>query len=145
MTTVQGVTLDRCGGDYWTSYGSDDHINDYQNFGAIWVYAGNRELKNITLKDIDINAPTYFGIMIQTMYSGSPATSPMSNVNFENITINNPARYGIKFNIRAEQGQGPVVGSFTFNNVNVYNAGVQAMYGLSGCPNCNVTKTNCNW
>ena len=34
--------MDRCGGDYWTSVGSDDHINDYQNFGAIWVYSGDK-------------------------------------------------------------------------------------------------------
>ena len=144
MTYVDGITMDRCGGDYWTSVGSDDHINDYQNFGAIWVYSGDKELKNITMSNIDINDPTYFGIMIQTMYSGS-ALHTMSNVNFKDITINNPGRYGIKFNIRAEQGQGSVVGSFNFDNVNVNNPGVQSMYGLSGCPDCTVTKTNCNW
>ena len=144
MTYVDGITMDRCGGDYWTSVGSDDHINDYQNFGAIWVYSGNRELKNISMSNIDINDPTYFGIMIQTMYQGRPLYT-MSNVNFKDITINNPGRYGIKFNICAEQGQGPVVGSFNFDNVIVNNAKVQSMYGLSGCPDCTVTKTNCNW
>ena len=108
------------------------------------VYSGDKELKNITMSNIDINDPTYFGIMIQTMYSGS-ALHTMSNVNFKDITINNPGRYGIKFNIRAEQGQGSVVGSFNFDNINVNNPGVQSMYGLSGCPDCTVTKTNCNW
>lgn len=144
MTYIDGITLDRCGGDYWTSNGSDDHINDYQNFGAIWVYSGDRELKNVKMSNIDINDPTYFGIMIQTMYQGGPLHS-MSNVNFENITINNPGRYGVKFNICAEQGQGPVVGSFDFKNVIVNNAKVQSMYGLSGCPDCKITKTDCNW
>lgn len=140
-TVIDGVTLDRTGGDFWTSVGADDKINDYQNFGAVWFFGGDRTFKNILLKNVDINNPVYFGLMFQ---SKSPENLPMQNVRIENVNINNPSRYGIKLVVRAEQGQGPVVGGASFTNVKINNPGVQAIYGESGSPNFTVTRVSGN-
>lgn len=140
-TVIDGVTLDRTGGDFWTSVGADDKINDYQNFGAIWFYGGDRDFKNILVKNVDINDPVYFGLMFQ---SKSPENLPMQNVRLENIAIHNPARYGIKLVAKAEEGQGPVVGSASFTNVQVNNPGVAAIYGEDKSPNFNVIRVSGN-
>ncbi|WP_230986590.1 carbohydrate-binding protein [Cohnella fermenti] len=140
-TVFDGITLDRTGGDFWTSVGADDKINDYQNFGAIWFYGGDRDFKNILVKNVDINNPVYFGLMFQTK---SPENLAMQNVRLENITINSPTRYGIKLVAKAEDGQGPVVGSASFTNVKVNNAGVAAIYGESKSPNFSVVRVSGN-
>jgi hypothetical protein len=140
-TVFDGITLDRTGGDFWTSVGADDKINDYQNFGAIWLYGGDRAFKNILVKNVDINNPVYFGLMFQ---SKSPENLPMQNVRLENININNPTRYGIKLVAKAEDGQGPVVGQASFTNVKVNNPGVTAIYGESKCPNFTVIRVSGN-
>lgn len=140
-TVIDGVTLDRTGGDFWTSVGADDKINDYQNFGAIWFFGGDRDFKNILVKNVDINNPVYFGLMFQTK---SPENLPMQNVRLENITINNPTRYGIKLVAKAEDGQGPVVGSASFTNVKVNNPGITAIYGESKSPNFTVNRVSGN-
>ncbi|WP_085278885.1 carbohydrate-binding protein [Paenibacillus barengoltzii] len=140
-TVIDGVTLDRTGGDFWTSVGADDKINDYQNFGAIWFFGGDRDFKNILVKNVDINNPVYFGLMFQ---SKSPENLPIQNVRLENITINNPTRYGIKLVVRAEQGQGPVVGEARFTNVTVNNPGITAIYGENQTPNFNVIRVSGN-
>ncbi|WP_339279199.1 discoidin domain-containing protein [Paenibacillus sp. FSL W8-1187] len=140
-TVIDGVTLDRTGGDFWTSVGADDKINDYQNFGAIWFFGGDRTFKNILVKNVDINNPVYFGLMFQ---SKSPENLPMQNVRVENVTINNPSRYGIKLVASAEQGQGPVYGQASFTNVKVNNPGVQAIYGESKSPSFTVTRVSGN-
>lgn len=139
-----GITLDRTGGDFWTSVGADDKINDYQNFGAIWLFAGDRPFKNIVVKNVDINNPVYFGLMFQ---GEATKDLPMENIRIENVNINNPTRYGIKLVVKAEQNQVPVRGGASFTNVKVNNPGVQAIYGQSGCPNFIVTKigTGNNW
>ncbi|RXZ80455.1 glycosyl hydrolase [Paenibacillaceae bacterium] len=140
-TVIDGVTLDRTGGDFWTSVGADDKINDYQNFGAIWFFGGDRTFKNVLVKNVDINDPVYFGLMFQTK---SPENLAMQNVRIEDVTINNPSRYGIKLVASAEQGQGPVVGSASFKNVQVNNPGVAAIYGESKSPNFNVIRVSGN-
>ncbi|MBB6731581.1 carbohydrate-binding protein [Cohnella zeiphila] len=140
-TVIDGVTLDRTGGDFWTSVGADDKINDYQNFGAIWFFGGDRDFKNILVKNVDINNPVYFGLMFQ---SKSPENLPMQNVRLENITINNPTRYGIKLVAKAEDGQGPVIGAASFTNVKVNNPGIAAIYGESKSPNFNVIRVSGN-
>ncbi|CAK4863459.1 unnamed protein product [Aphanomyces euteiches] len=140
-TVIDGVTLDRTGGDFWTSVGADDKINDYQNFGAIWIFGGDRVLKNILVKNIDINSPVYFGVMFQTK---SPENLAMQNIRLENITINNPTRYGIKLVASAESGQGPVVGAASFTNVKVNNPGVSAIYGEAKSPNFTITRVSGN-
>ena len=139
-----GVTLDRCGGDFWTNVGADDKINDYQNFGAIWIYCGDRAFKNILVKNVDINNPVYYGLQFQTMY---PNKLSMENVRFENVNINNATRYGIKLCVMAEAGQGPCLGEASFTNVKINNAGVMPVYGQSQCPGFTVNKigTGNNW
>ena len=143
-TIFDGVTLDRCGGDFWTSFDADDKINDYQNFGAIWVYTGDRTMQNILIQNVDINDPVYFGILIQTMY---PNALPMQNIRFINVKVNHPPRYGIKFCIKSEAGQGPCTGSASFTNVTIENPGISATYGITGCPNFTVIKlgNDNNW
>ncbi len=140
-TVIDGVTLDRTGGDFWTSVGADDKINDYQNFGAIWFFGGDRDFKNIVVKNVDINNPVYFGLMFQ---SKSPENLPMQNVRLENITINNPSRYGIKLVAKAENGQGPAVGAASFTNVKVNNPGVSAIYGENKSPGFTVVRVSGN-
>lgn len=140
-TVIDGVTLDRTGGDFWTSVGADDKINDYQNFGAIWFFGGDRDFKNILVKNVDINNPVYFGLMFQ---SKSPENLPMQNIRLENININNPTRYGIKLVVKAEDGQGPVVGSASFTNVKVNNPGIRAIYGEDKSPNFTVIRVSGN-
>ncbi|EFM11240.1 coagulation factor 5/8 type domain protein [Paenibacillus curdlanolyticus YK9] len=142
-SVFDGITLDRTGGDFWTSNGADDKINDYQNFGAVWIFGGDRALKNILVKNVDINNSVYYGLMFQTK---SPENLAMSNIRFENININNATRYGIKFVVSAESGQGPVVGAASFTNVKINNPGVQAVYGADRCPNFVITKgAGNNW
>lgn len=142
-TVIDGVTLDRTGGDFWTSVGADDKINDYQNFGAIWFFGGDRDFKNILVKNVDINNPVYFGLMFQ---SKSPENLPMQNIRLENITINNPTRYGIKLVVRAEDGQGPAVGEARFTNVKVNNPGITAIYGENQSPNFHIIRgAGNNW
>jgi len=140
-TIIEGATLDRTGGDFWTSVGADDRINNYQNFGAIWFYGGDRTFKNILVKDIDINQPVYFGLMFQTK---SPENLAMQNVRVENVTINQPGRYGIKLVVRAEQGQGPAIGEASFKNVKIYQPGVAPIYGEQGSPNFTVIRLEGN-
>jgi len=140
-TVFDGITLDRTGGDFWTSVGADDKINDYQNFGAIWFFGGDRDFKNILVKNVDINNPVYFGLMFQTK---SPENLSMQNIRLENITINNPSRYGIKLVAKAENGQGPVVGSASFTNVKVNNPGITAIYGENKSPNFTVIRVSGN-
>lgn len=143
-TLFDGITIDRCGGDFYTSNGADDKINEYQNFGAIWIYSGDRVLKNITVKNVNINDAVYFGIMFQTKHADK---IPMQNINLENIVINGAERYGIKFVVAAENGQGPCFGSANFKNVKIYNAKVKSVYGLEKCPDFKVNKigTDNNW
>ncbi len=137
-----GITLDRTGGDFWTSFGSDDHINDYQNFAAIWFFAGDRPFRNILVKNIDINNPVYFGIMFQTKYPEKP---PMQNVRLENININGAPRYGIKLVIRAEGSSNtPPVGSVSFTNVKVNNSGIAPIYGEGQAPDFTVNRLSGN-
>jgi len=140
-TVIDGVTLDRTGGDFWTSVGADDKINDYQNFGAIWIFGGDRILKNILVKNVDINNSVYFGVMIQTK---SPENLAMQNIRLENVNINNSTRYGIKIVASAESGQGPAVGAASFTNVKINNSGVQAIYGEAKSPNFTVTRVSGN-
>lgn len=132
-TVFDGITLERVGGDFWTSVGADDKINDYQNFAGIWFFAGDRAFKNILVKNVDIINPVYFGVMFQTKYPEQP---PMQNVRLQNVNIYNAPRYGVKLVVRAEGSSNtPPVGSVTFTNVQIINSGVAAIYGQNQSPN----------
>ncbi len=129
-TVFDGITLERTGGDFWTSVGSDDHINNYQNFGAIWLFGGDRVFKNVLVKNVDIINPVYFGLMIQSKY---PEALQIQNLRFENINISGAPRYGIKIVVSAESGQGCAVGGASFTNVVVSGSGVAGLYGATQC------------
>jgi hypothetical protein len=129
-TVFDGITLERTGGDFWTSVGSDDHINEYQNFGAIWFFGADRAFKNIVVRNVDIINPVYFGLMFQTKY---PEALAMTNVRLENINISGATRYGIKVVVSAESGQGCAVGGASFTNVVVSGSGVAGLYGATQC------------
>src|SRR5256885_9195496 len=131
-TVFNGITLERVGGDFYTAVGSDDHINNYQNFAAIWVFSGDKPFQNILIENIDINNPVYFGMMFQNKY---PEKQPMTNVRVQNVNINNAPRYGIKLVVRAEGSSNtPPVGSASFTNVKVLGSGVAAIYGEAASP-----------
>lgn len=140
-TVFDGITLERTGGDFWTSVGADDKINDYQNFGAIWFFSGDRAFKNILVKNVDIINPVYFGLMFQTKY---PEALPMQNVRIENVNISGAPRYGIKLVVLAESGQGPAVGSVSFTNVVVSGSGIAPLYGADRCPNFTIIRVSGN-
>ena len=83
------------------------------------------------VSDVDIIDPTYHGIMFQTNYSGSTPQYPVTDTIFTNITISGAQKSGDAFDAKsgvgiwanesAETGQGPAVGSVTFNNLKITN------------------------
>ncbi len=79
--TVDGLTLNRCGGSYWTPP---------QQFGAVWVFAAGSNLNDLTIRNVEIVEPSYQGLHLQGRDAGS-----MNNVLFENVTITNPTTYGV--------------------------------------------------
>jgi hypothetical protein len=96
--TVDGLTLNRCGGAYWTPI---------QKFGAIWVFAANTKISDLTIKNVEILSPTFQGLHLQSQNAGT-----MNNVLFENVSITNPTTYGIEILTGA-------LGEATFRNVNM--------------------------
>jgi hypothetical protein len=117
-TTIQNFSLVRDGGHFWGD----------QVFGAIWVFSATNIFQGIRVNDATITDPTYSGIMFQTDYS-SPSTPlyPVTDTIFTNTTItgaqqsgdqyNSKSGYGIWANPLPEPGQGPAVGSVTFNHL----------------------------
>lgn len=83
--------------------------------------------QGIRVSDVDIVDPTYHGIMFQTNYSGGQPQNPITDTVFTNITVSGAQRSGDAFDAKsgfglwanesAETGQGPAVGSVTFDNV----------------------------
>jgi len=127
-TTIRDVSLVRDGGHFWGG----------QVFPAIWVFSATQPLQGIRVNDADITDPTYAGIMYQTDYSGSTALNPVKDTVFTDVSIsgaqqsgdayNAKSGYGIWANPLPESGQGPAVGSATFNhltesnnNIDIYN------------------------
>ncbi len=117
-TTFSNFSLVRDGGHFWGD----------QVFGAIWVFSATNVFQGIRVNDATITDPTYSGIMFQTDYS-SPTTPlfPVTDTIFTNTTItgaqqsgdayNAKSGYGIWANPMPETGQGPAVGSVTFNHL----------------------------
>ncbi|MET7397590.1 discoidin domain-containing protein [Dactylosporangium sp. NPDC005572] len=120
-TTIQNVSLVRAGGHFWGA----------QAFGAIWCFSASKEFRGIRVSDVDIVDPTYSGIMFQTKYTGSSPENPVTDTIFTNITISGAQRSGDAFDAKSgigiwvnelpEPGQGPAVGSATFNNLTFSN------------------------
>ncbi|MFK3982804.1 discoidin domain-containing protein [Micromonospora sp. NPDC050397] len=121
LTTIENASIVRAGGHFWGS----------QTFPAIWVFAASKELRAIRINNVDIIDPTYHGIMFQSNYSGGQATQAVTDTIFTNISISGAQKSGDAFDAKSgfgiwanelpEPGQGPAVGSATFNNVRFSN------------------------
>ncbi|WP_329105248.1 discoidin domain-containing protein [Micromonospora sp. NBC_01699] len=121
LTTIENASIVRAGGHFWGS----------QTFPAIWMFAASKEFRAIRINNVDIVDPTYHGIMFQSNYSGGQATQAVTDTVFNNISISGAQKSGDAFDAKSgfgiwanelpEPGQGPVVGSATFNNVRFSN------------------------
>jgi CARDB/Right handed beta helix region len=117
QTVIQNVSLVRDGGHFWNG----------QVFPAIWCFSATQPFQGIRVNDVDITDPTYSGIMFQTDYSGGTALNPVTDTVFTDVSItgaqqsgdayNAKSGYGIWANPLPEAGQGPAVGSVTFDNL----------------------------
>ncbi|MFE4711914.1 discoidin domain-containing protein [Paenibacillus sp. NPDC056722] len=120
-TNFQNITIERAGGHFWGA----------QTFPAIWVFSASKVFQGIRVSDVDIIDPTYHGIMFQTNYVGNTPQFPVKDTIFNNITISGAKKSGDAFDAKsgvgiwvnesAEPGQGPAVGSVTFNNLKITN------------------------
>ena len=120
-TNLQNISIVRAGGHFWGS----------QTFGGIWVFSASKVFQGIRVSDVDIVDPTYHGIMFQTNYSGGQPQNPITDTVFTNVSITGAQKSGDAFDAKsgiaiwaneaAESGQGPAVGSVTFNNLRMSN------------------------
>ena len=120
-TNLQNISVVRAGGHFWGS----------QVFGGIWVFSASKVFQGIRVSDVDIVDPTYNGIMFQTNYSGGQPQNPITDTVFTNISITGAQKSGDAFDAKSgiglwanelpESGQGPAVGSVTFNNLKFSN------------------------
>jgi chitodextrinase len=120
-TTIQNFSLVRDGGHFWNG----------QVFGAIWMFSATHPFRGIRINDARITDPTYSGIMFQTDYVGGQALNPVTDTIFTNTTITGAQRSGDQFDAKSgfgiwanplpEPGQGPAVGSATFNHLVLSN------------------------
>ncbi|MDG4794926.1 discoidin domain-containing protein [Micromonospora sp. WMMD1082] len=120
-TRFENISLIRTGGHFWGA----------QTFPAIWVFSASKEFRGIRVSDVDIVDPTYSGIMFQTKYTGSQPENPITDTVFTNVSISGAQRSGDAFDAKSgfgiwanempEPGQGPPVGSVTFNNLRLTN------------------------
>jgi Alpha-1,3-glucanase catalytic domain D2 len=116
-TTIENFSLPRDGGHFWGS----------QVFGAIWVFSATQPFQGIRVNQATITDPTYSGIMFQTDYVNGSALYPVTDTVFTDTTITGAqpsgdqftakSGFGIWANPMPEQGQGPAVGSVTFNHL----------------------------
>ncbi len=120
-TTFEGISVVRSGGHFWGA----------QVFPAVWLFSASKTFTAIRVNDLDIVDPTYSGIMFQTQYIGGQPVNPVQDTVFTNTSITGAQRsgdeydaksgYGIWANPLPEQGQGPAVGSATFNGLTLQN------------------------
>ncbi|MEU8393420.1 hypothetical protein, partial [Micromonospora sp. NPDC048843] len=78
--------------------------------------------------------PTYSGIMFQTNYVGGQPQNPITDTVFTNVSISGARKSGDAYDAKSgfaiwanpmpEAGQGPAVGSVTFNNLRLSNNAV---------------------
>jgi len=120
-TRFENISIVRAGGHFWGA----------QTFPGIWVFSASKIFQGIRVSDVDIVDPTYSGIMFQTNYVGGQPQFPVADTVFTNISITGARKsgdaydaksgYGIWVNEAAEAGQGPAVGTVTFNNLTMSN------------------------
>ncbi|MDX6311317.1 MAG: hypothetical protein QOF44_781, partial [Streptomyces sp.] len=116
-TNIQNISIVRCGGHFWGG----------QTFPGIWLFSASKVFQGIRVSDVDIVSPTYSGIMFQTNYVGGQPQNPIKDTILTNVTITGAHRsgdaydaksgFGLWANEMPEAGQGPAVGSVTFNNL----------------------------
>ncbi|MBE8517901.1 discoidin domain-containing protein [Amycolatopsis sp. H6(2020)] len=116
-TTVQNASLVRDGGHFWGQ----------QTFPAIWLFSASKEFRGIRVSDVDIQSPTYSGIMFQTKYTGTTPEHPVEDTVLTNVSITGAHRSGDAFDAKSgigiwanelpEPDQGPAVGSATFTGL----------------------------
>jgi hypothetical protein len=120
-TQFQNVSVVRSGGHFWGN----------QAFPAVWVFSASKIFQGIRVSDLDIVDPTYSGIMFQTNYVGGQPQFPVADTVFTNTTISGARKSGDAFDAKSgfgiwanelpEPGQGPAVGTVTFNNLTLTN------------------------
>jgi flagellar hook assembly protein FlgD len=120
-TTVQNASLIRAGGHFWGQ----------QTFPAIWMFSASKEFRGIRVSDVDIQSPTYSGIMFQTNYVGNQPQNSVQDTVLTNVNISGAQRSGDAFDAKSgigiwvnelpEPGQGPAVGSATFTGLTLSN------------------------
>ncbi|WP_328368375.1 discoidin domain-containing protein [Micromonospora zamorensis] len=123
-TRFENISIVRAGGHFWGS----------QTFPAIWVFSASKVFQGIRVSDVDIVDPTYSGIMFQTNYVGGQPQNPITDTVFTNISISGARKSGDAYDAKSgfaiwanpmpEAGQGPAVGSVTFNNLRLSNNAV---------------------
>ncbi|MEU4097654.1 discoidin domain-containing protein [Streptomyces sp. NPDC026673] len=116
-TNLQNISIVRCGGHFWGG----------QTFPGIWLFSASKVFQGIRVSDVDIVDPTYSGIMFQTNYVGGQPQNPIKDTILTNVSITGAHRsgdaydaksgFGLWANEMPESGQGPAVGSVTFNNL----------------------------
>ncbi|HEU5032162.1 MAG TPA: discoidin domain-containing protein [Spirillospora sp.] len=120
-TTFENISLVRAGGHFWGN----------QTFPALWLFSGEFPFQGIRVNDVDIVDPTYSGIMFQTKYSGGQPLKPIADTVLTDVTVSGARKsgdafdaksgFGIWVNEMPEPGQGPAVGSATFNNLTLHD------------------------
>jgi len=117
-TVFDNISIVRAGGHFWGG----------QTFPGIWVFSASKVFQGIRVSNVDIIDPTYSGIMFQTNYTCPTCPqNPITDTVFTNITISGAHKsgdaydaksgFGLWANPMPETGQGPAVGSVTFNNL----------------------------
>jgi hypothetical protein len=138
-TTFDNISLARDGGHFWGG----------QTFPGMWVYSAEFKLQGLRISNVDITDPTYSGIMFQTKWNGSTSLNPITDTVFTNISISGAQKsgdaydaksgFGIWANPQPEAGQGPAVGSVTFNGLHESNNAVDIQ---NTAPNFTITVNN---
>lgn len=120
-TRFENISIVRAGGHFWGA----------QTFPGIWIFSASKVFQGIRVTDVDIIDPTYSGIMFQTNYVGGQPQNPVTDTVFTNVSITGARKSGDQFDAKSgfgiwvnelpEPGQGPAVGSATFNNLRMSN------------------------
>jgi hypothetical protein len=115
-TVFENASVVRSGGHFWGN----------QAFPGVWVFSASKIFQGIRVNDLDVVDPTYSGIMFQTNYVGGQPQFPVADTVFTDTTISGARKSGDAFDSKSgfgiwanelpEPGQGPAVGSATYNN-----------------------------
>jgi hypothetical protein len=95
------------------------------------MFSASKEFRGIRVSDVDIQSPTYSGIMFQTNYVGGQPQNSVQDTVLTNVNISGAQRSGDAFDAKSgigiwvnelpEPNQGPAVGSATFTGLTLSN------------------------